>query len=169
MKIPQEFNSQELKDNYRLVLSGSGAYRIRTKEEIALDDDLPESLIEDCYEQSNYAIYKGENGNIIIFQTYGFENKEGFEIRDLIDFVTDCLTDELNKSNIILEVTQCVGTTPDHLIVYDDNFYNYLYDCKDSIELFGEFKKYKRVATKNYTINHYKYEKIVNGKYSRYM
>lgn len=175
MKVVREFTSPKLNDNYRLIYAGNCIERFETKEEaearlLEEDDEDIESkfVLSDTYEANNYAVYKGEKGNIIILFTYNFEDDEPpYETDKLIDFVCNRLSDKLNDStSIVLEVSQCYGTSLDHVFVFDDDFYNEVANAKYAVEILGAFRKYVSTHRQNSNGGYYKYERIVNGKYS---
>lgn len=128
-------------------------------------------MLSDSYEANNCSVYQGEKGNIIILFTYNFEDDEPpYRTDDLIDFISDCLSDKLNNNtSIVLEVSQCYGTTPDYLFIFDDNFYNEVANAKYAVEILCAFRKYVSKHHQNDNGACYKYGKIVNGKYSEYI
>lgn len=140
-----------------------------SEEDISLmeEDGL---VFEDTYEKTQYAIFRNMNGNIIIFETQCFDYPEESlpDINDLIEFVANCLSDEINdedNDSLIVYVYKTFGTDIDYTLIYDYNLYSKIENLYP-ISQIGEVLEYiKNSINESKNNGRWKYSIIVNGCY----
>ena len=116
-----------------------------------------------------YTIYKGDDGNLIVFLGYGCESDFGPmpDIEEMIMFAGE-LADELNENNnLIVYMSQCAGTTIDYDLIYDKKLYSRLMNAEPS-SIVKKIKHYisrsiKRTGDRDAI---WKYARIIDGEYS---
>lgn len=171
--------------DYRLVFYSNGINRFQTAEEAieqllqSVSADNVEEIEEiksmdyDDFEQISYAVYKGDDGNILIFEGYSFEDEISDEraipkISNMIEFVIECLEKPLKENNhLIIYVSQTYGTTLDYDLVFDEVLYKQINETDIYSMIPGEVLSYICNAKEKSKDSCYKYGVIKNGKYSR--
>lgn len=183
--MKRQFDTKGLLSNsFNLVFSCEGFNLFETKEEARKNmvNDYGEEQVslmeqdglvfEDTYEKSGYAIFKNKRGNIVVLETQCFDYSEETlpNMDDLIEYVIDCLSDDINEENndsLIIYVYKTFGNTIDYILIYDFNFYTVIENLNPITQIGSILEYIQKSINDSQSNGRWKYSMIVNGCYKK--